>query len=75
MADSTDRYPALQAVAPWPESNHSTFAFRGVPALAFSSHDAFTLAHFPTDTVAAVSIDKLAEVVELVREIVQRMFR
>ena len=75
LADITDRYPALQAVEPWPESNHSTFAFRGVPALAFSGHDAFTLAHFPADTVAAVSIDKLAEVVAVVREIVQRMFR
>ena len=60
---------------PWPQSNHSTFAFRGVPALAFSSHGAFTLAHFPADTVAAVSIDKLAEVVAVVQEIVQRMFR
>ena len=75
LAEITGRYPALQWVEPWPQSNHSTFAFRGVPALAFSSHDAFTLAHFPTDTVAAVSIDKLAEVVAVVREIVQRMFR
>ena len=75
LADITDRYPALQAVEPWPESNHSTFAFRGVPALAFSSHDAFTLAHFPADTVSAVSIDKLTEVVAVAREIVQRMFR
>ncbi len=65
----------LQTVEPWPESNHSTFAFRGVPALAFSSHDAFTLAHFPADTVSAVSIDKLTEVVAVVQEIVQRMFR
>lgn len=63
-------YPAVQWVAPWPQSNHSTFAFRGVPALAFSSEGAFGLAHFPHDTIDQVSIDKLAEVVELVREIV-----
>ena len=75
LAETLDCYPALRHVEPWPESNHSTFAFRGVPALAFSSHDAFTLAHFPTDTVAALSIDKLAEVVAVVREIVQQTFR
>ncbi len=40
LAAITDRYPALQAVEPWPQSNHSTFAFRGVPALAFSAHGA-----------------------------------
>lgn len=66
------RYPAVQWVEPWPQSNHSTFAFRGVPALAFSSEGAFALAHFPYDTVEQVSIDKLAEVVEIVREIVQQ---
>jgi len=70
LADITGRYPALQAVAPWPQSNHSTFAFRGVPALAFSSHGAFALAHYPADTVAAVSIAKLAEVVAVVSQIV-----
>ena len=64
------RYPAVQWVAPWPQSNHSTFALRGVPALAFSSEGAFALAHFPHDTMEQVSIDKLAEVVLLVREIV-----
>ena len=64
------RYPAVQWVEPWPQSNHSTFAFRGVPALAFSSEGAFALAHFPHDTIEQVSIEKLVEVVELVREIV-----
>lgn len=64
------RYPAVQWVEPWPQSNHSTFAFRGVPALAFSSAGAFNLAHFPEDTVDKVSVEKLAQVVEAVREIV-----
>jgi hypothetical protein len=50
LAQITDRYPALRAVAPWPESNHSTFAFRGVPAMAFSAHGAFALAHSPTQS-------------------------
>jgi len=48
------RYPAVQWVEPWPQSNHSTFTFRGVPALAFSSSGAFGLAHFPHDTIEQV---------------------
>lgn len=64
------RYPAVQWVEPWPQSNHSTFAFRGAPALAFSSHEAFTLAHFPHDTFEQASSEKLAEVVALVQDIV-----
>ena len=63
-------YPTMQWVDPWPQSNHSTFSFRGVPALAFSSQGAFNLAHFPTDTVAQVSVEKLAEIVSVVSQIV-----
>jgi hypothetical protein len=59
----------VQWVEPWPQSNHSTFAFRGAPALAFSSEGAFALAHFPQDTIEQVSIEKLVEVMHLVREI------
>jgi aminopeptidase YwaD len=64
------RYPAVQWVQPWPQSNHSTFAFLGVPALAFSSAGAFNLAHFQADTIDKVSVAKLAEAVDVVREIV-----
>jgi aminopeptidase YwaD len=70
LAEVTGRYPAVLAVAPWPQSNHSTFASRGVPALAFSARDAFALAHSPADTAARVSIEKLAEIVALVSQIV-----
>ncbi len=37
-------YPGVQWVEPWPQSNHSTFAMRGVPSLALSSIGAFDLA-------------------------------
>ena len=60
------RFPALKWVEPWPQSNHSTFSFRGVPALAFSSVGAFTLAHYPHDRFEMVDVDKLAEVVAVV---------
>jgi aminopeptidase YwaD len=63
-------YPAVQWVEPWPQSNHSTFSFRGVPALAFSSQGAFNLAHFQADTFEKVSIEMLAEVVAVTRDIV-----
>lgn len=64
------RFPAVQWVEPWPQSNHSTFSFRGVPALAFSSAGAFALAHYPTDTVEAVAVARLAEAVTVVKDIV-----
>jgi aminopeptidase YwaD len=64
------RFPALTWVEPWPQSNHSTFSFRGVPALAFSSAGAFALAHYPADTIDKVSLAGLAEVVAVVAEIV-----
>lgn len=64
------RAPTVQWVEPWPQSNHSTFAFRGVPALAFSSAGAFNLAHFPADAMDKVSAAQLAEVVDVVRGIV-----
>jgi aminopeptidase YwaD len=63
-------FPTLQWVDPWPQSNHSTFSFRGVPALAFSSQGAFNLAHFQADTFEKVSVEKLAEIVSVVSQIV-----
>jgi hypothetical protein len=70
LAEITDRYPAMQWVEPWPQSNHSTFAFRGVPALAFSSTGAFSLAHYPADTIEKVSVDRLIAAAAVVRQIV-----
>ncbi len=66
------RFPDLRWTEPWPQSNHSTFAFRGAPALAFSSADAFGVAHYPTDTIEQVDVSRLAEVVTVVEEISRR---
>jgi len=60
-------YPTLQWTEPWPQSNHSTFAFCGVPALAFSSASAFNLAHFSGNTVEQVSVERVAEAVAAAR--------
>jgi aminopeptidase YwaD len=63
-------YPGVTWTEPWPQSNHSTFAMRGVPAVAFTSTGAWDLAHQPEDTVDWVGVEKVAEVVSLVGDIV-----
>ena len=66
-------YPGVMWVEPWPQSNHSTFAWRGVPSLALSSIGAFGIAHLPIDTIDQVSVDKLNEVVSVVLDIVNEL--
>jgi aminopeptidase YwaD len=68
-----ERHPGVVWVDPWPESNHSTFAFRGIPSLAFGAVGTRALAHSPADTSDQVSPAKLAEMVELVTEIVHSL--
>ena len=70
VAGVTQKYPGVVWVEPWPESNHSTFSFRGVPSLALSAVGVRNIAHYPTDTIDKVSPAKLAEVVSLVADIV-----
>lgn len=67
----TTAYPAVVWVEPWPESNHSTFAMRGVPAIAIGSVGARFLAHTPADDLEAVSPEKLEEVCRLAAAIVR----
>jgi aminopeptidase YwaD len=67
----TRGYPAVVWVDPWPESNHSTFAWRGVPAIAFSSAGRIRLDHLRADSVEWVSPAKLKEVVSLVTALVE----
>lgn len=69
VADVVQQYPGVTWVEPWPQSNHSTFAWRGVPSLAVSSTPWSPLYHTPEDTVAWLSADKLTEAVSLVADI------
>jgi Zn-dependent M28 family amino/carboxypeptidase len=66
----TQGYPGLVWVEPWPQSNHSTFAMRGVPSMAFSSAGRVYLDHLRGDSVEWVSPAKLDEVLALVTDIV-----
>jgi len=75
LLDVVGRDPALRWVDPWPESNHSTFAFRGVPALALSSQGGRSAAHRPTDTIEGVDTAKLAQAVAVVAEVVRGLAR
>jgi hypothetical protein len=60
-------------VEPWPESNHSTFAMRGVPSIAFGAVGMRGLAHSREDSLCVMSPDKLMEVVSLTAEIVNQL--
>jgi aminopeptidase YwaD len=64
-------FPGVVWVDPWPESNHSTFAMRGVPAMAFSSRGARRLAHTRDDALHVISTAKMDEVHRLAAEIVR----
>lgn len=59
------RFPNVAWTEPWPESNHSTFAIRGVPTLAFTARADNPSYHLRSDTVELVSPERLAEMVDL----------
>jgi len=53
---------------PWPESNHSTFAMRNIPAVAITSEGERRVAHHPHDDLAGMSAGRLQEAISLVKE-------
>ena len=70
VAQQVESYPGVMWVDPWPQSNHSTFAWRGVPSLAFTSTGVSNVTHTLSDTIDWVSAAKLGEIVSLVTDIV-----
>jgi aminopeptidase YwaD len=60
----------ILASDPWPESNHSTFTFRGVPALAYTSHSARKYVHQMDDSLRWVDEAKMEEIVALTIRII-----
>lgn len=66
----TENFPGVVWVDPWPESNHSTFSFRGIPALAFSAVGTRALAHQPFDGLEGMSAAKLEEIASLTEQII-----
>jgi hypothetical protein len=74
-------YPGLMGTDPWPQSDHSVFVWRGVPALAFSNSAVLghagihssRLAHSPQDRVEWINTDKLQDLVCLAADIVRSL--
>jgi len=79
--------PALQAVVdetlaltpgmiwtePWPQSNHSTFAFRGIPAIALTSSPLPFNLHQADDTLDGINPAKLDEAVGFIARLVEAL--
>ncbi len=65
------KFPGVVWVDPWPESNHSTFSFRGIPAIPIGSTGMRGIAHSVDDTLEQVCPTKLDEVIALVKELVE----
>lgn len=63
--------PSIQPVDPWPESNHSTFSWRGVTCLAFGGQGYHYFAHQLIDTTDWMSPLKIAEAVEFSARVIR----
>jgi aminopeptidase YwaD len=59
----------LEWVDPWPESNHSTFAWRGVPSVAFTSTNRVALAHHPFDDLGWSSSERIASLFPVIKRV------
>jgi len=66
-------FPDTVWVDPWPESDHSAFAMRGVPALAFGGAGIREITHSAADTTDGISGVKLNEAASLAAEIVAEL--
>lgn len=62
-------YNDLEWADPWPESNHSTFSFRGVPSVAFTSTNRVALAHHPYDDLSWSSPERIGRLIPVIKQI------
>ena len=59
----------LEWAEPWPESNHSTFSWRGVPSVAFTSTNRVALAHHPYDDLSWSGSQRISRLIPLIKDI------
>ncbi len=68
--------PDLEEVAPWPQSDHSIFAMRGVPCVAVTSGGIFgqldSVIHTPADTPDRLDPLRMATAVDFLAELLAR---
>lgn len=69
LAKAAEARSDLEWADPWPESNHSTFAWRGVPSVAFTSTNRVALAHHPYDDMRWSSPQRIGRLIPVIREI------
>lgn len=69
----TTSFPEVSWTEPWLQSNHSTFAMRGVPSLAFTAHVETPHYHLRSDTIDTISREMLDEMVLLGSKIVEAL--
>ena len=66
----------LEEAAPWPQSDHSIFAMRGVPCVAVTSGDIFgeidSVIHTPADTPDRLDPQQMAAAVDFLAELLAR---
>ncbi|MGI5837453.1 MAG: M28 family metallopeptidase [Chloroflexota bacterium] len=58
---------------PWPQSDHSSFSWWGIPSVAISSVGGLACSHTPADAIELVGLDRLAEAASLVAEIIESL--
>ncbi|MGD2145243.1 MAG: M28 family peptidase [Anaerolineae bacterium] len=66
-------YPGVIWAAPWYESDHSAFLWRGVPCVPLSSVGVANIGHLPADKAEWISPAKLGEVVSLVADVIHAL--
>lgn len=66
-------FPGVVWVDPWYESDHSAFAFRGVPSFAVSSAGSADITHRPADDLDWIDPAKLDEALALVSGLIDRL--
>lgn len=66
-------FPGVVWVEPWYESNHSTFAMRGIPSLALGSVGARSVAHQPFDNAEGIDSIKMEECANLVEAALKKL--
>jgi aminopeptidase YwaD len=66
-----ERYPGVIKVDPWPASDHYIFYSNGAPSIAFTSRGIRDVYHTPSDSFEWISGEKLAETIELARDLIE----
>lgn len=71
LDQAVEKVPGVLRVDPWPASDHYIFYSNGVPSLAFTSRGMRDVFHTPSDSFEWISGAKLAESIDLGRDLIE----